>query len=186
MTIAVIRVNAAAVQRAFKRLDAGLQNAQPLMRRIAFLLDVAVADNFANGGRPRWLGLAPNRKRPSTLELTGRLRNSIIQWSDARSAIVGTNLVYAAIHQFGGEIRFPPRSGSVRLRTNARGELLRRGNLATFARDSHKRARTVQWTSNTGWVVNMPARPFLQTAEEDNVAMEEEAQRYLRGLLDDG
>lgn len=40
-----------------------------------------------------------------TLSLTRRLRNSITSAYDRNSATVGTNVAYAAIHQFGGVIR---------------------------------------------------------------------------------
>lgn len=40
-----------------------------------------------------------------TLTDRGQLRQSITAASDASSALAGTNLVYAAIHQFGGTIR---------------------------------------------------------------------------------
>lgn len=40
-----------------------------------------------------------------TLTDSGNLRQSIVAASDARSAIIGTNLIYAAIHQFGGPVR---------------------------------------------------------------------------------
>ncbi|MBU6167192.1 MAG: phage virion morphogenesis protein [Alphaproteobacteria bacterium] len=40
-----------------------------------------------------------------TLTDRGHLRQSITAASDARQAIAGTNLIYAAIHQFGGTIR---------------------------------------------------------------------------------
>lgn len=180
----LIRVDAKGLQRAFDRLEAGLRNARPLMREVAFLMADAVAENFAQGGRPTWLGLA--KGGPSKLQDTGRLRNSIVQYSDATAAVVGTNLVYAAIHQFGGEIQFAPRSGSVRLRTDARGNLLRQGggNRAIFARDNHKRARTVRWTSESGWTVKMPARPFLLLTEGDSLGIEAAAQKYLQGLVD--
>lgn len=179
-----IRVDAAGVRRAFERLEAGLRDARPLMREVAFLMADAVAENFAQGGRPTWLGLASGGR--STLQDTGRLRNSIVQYSDATAAIVGTNLVYAAIHQFGGEIKFAPRSGRSRLRTDARGNLLRQGesNRAVFARDTHTRVRTVRWTNAGGWTVRMPARPFLHLTEADNREIEGAAQNYLRDLID--
>lgn len=40
-----------------------------------------------------------------TLSLTRRLRNSITYTATGSSATVGTNVVYAAIHQFGGTVR---------------------------------------------------------------------------------
>lgn len=182
-----IRIDASAIVAAFKRLEAGLRSARPMMREVAYLMDAAVADNFAAGGRPKWLGLAPNRSRPSTLQQTGRLRNSIVQFYDDVSATVGTNLVYAPIHQFGGEIHHAPRSGTTRLRTDARGNLLRQSgnpNLAVFARDSHKRVTTVRWTNEAGWTVKIPARPFLQLTDSDTQGIEKVGQRYLQSLID--
>lgn len=40
-----------------------------------------------------------------TLTDTGHLRQSLTGASDATGAILGTNMVYAAIHQFGGTVR---------------------------------------------------------------------------------
>lgn len=40
-----------------------------------------------------------------TLTDKGHLRQSIVAASDNRSAVAGTNLIYAAIHQFGGAMR---------------------------------------------------------------------------------
>ena len=51
-------------------------------------------------------GVAP--RRGQTLTDTGRLRQSITHVLDRDSVSVGTNVVYAAIHQFGG--RTPPRT----------------------------------------------------------------------------
>lgn len=182
-----IQVDAKGIEKAFDRLAQGLKNARPLMREVAFLMNDAVAENFAVGGRPKWLGLAPDRKRPSVLQQTGRLRNSIVQYHDAQTAMVGTNVVYAAIHQFGGEIHHAPRSGWTRLRTDARGQLLRQQSnphLAVFAKDRHKRVQTVRWTNETGWTVKMPARPFLQLTETDEVAIEQVGLRYLQSLTE--
>lgn len=176
-----------AVHKAFTALEKGLLDARPLMKEVSFLMSDAVAENFEQGGRPKWLGLAPSRTKPSKLQQSGRLRNSIVQYWDASSALVGTNVVYARIHQEGGEIQFAPRSGTTRLRTNARGNLLRQGangNLAVFARDSHKRVRTVRWTNESGWTVTIPARPFLQLTEDDNLQIEAAGQRYLQKLVE--
>ncbi|BCB96788.1 Mu-like prophage FluMu G protein 2 [Dissulfurispira thermophila] len=83
-----------------------------LMRQIAGIMHYAVEENFAEQGRPRWLPLSPKtiamRQKKGywpgkILQMRGELAASITQQSDNDSAIVGTNKVYAAIHQFGGK-----------------------------------------------------------------------------------
>jgi phage virion morphogenesis protein len=46
---------------------------------------------------------AANTKKALTLVRTGRLRNSLTYKAGPDEVAVGTNVVYAAIHQFGGE-----------------------------------------------------------------------------------
>ncbi|MEW6115366.1 MAG: phage virion morphogenesis protein [Nitrospirota bacterium] len=104
-------------------------NMTPVMRRIAEIMHDAVEENFEAEGRPRWRPLAAstimgafggarkwNTKKGAVrksiakklagrkiLQDSGQLAASISRKSDARSARVGTNKVYAAIHQFGGK-----------------------------------------------------------------------------------
>jgi hypothetical protein len=81
------------------------------------------------------------------------------------SAGMGANVKYAALHEFGGRISIPPRKGSVRLRTDKDGNLLRQASnehLAVFARATHKRARTVDFEAD-GYEVEMPARAPVST-----------------------
>lgn len=104
-----------------------------------------------------------------TLTLAGHLSGSISSQTTADTAEWGVNRVYAAIHQFGGEIRKPAFSSWRRLRTTARGTLLRQKdhkNLAVFAKDSHKRAVKRRFTVSEH-VIDMPARPFLGVNDQD-------------------
>ena len=84
---------------------------QPLMRQIAGVMEAGVQDNFAAGGRPQWLPLNANFMGPvksstkSLLVKSGTLKGSINSLSDNNSAIVGTNVVYAGIHNFGGQTK---------------------------------------------------------------------------------
>ncbi|MEW5745263.1 MAG: phage virion morphogenesis protein [Nitrospirota bacterium] len=79
-------------------------NMSPVMRQIAGIMHDAVEQNFEAEGRPRW---RPSKRalmqQGKTLQKSGQLAASIAQKHDARSARVGTNTVYAAIHQFGGK-----------------------------------------------------------------------------------
>jgi len=89
------------VQNQIERLSRGMSdNRYLLMRRLAGTMRYAVAQNFKQGGRPEWLALKYRSGIP--LNDTGALRQSIDELSDNDTALVGTNMVYAAIHQFGG------------------------------------------------------------------------------------
>ncbi|WP_175845147.1 phage virion morphogenesis protein [Burkholderia arboris] len=172
-----------------------MRDATPLMALIAPLMHEAVDDNFAQGGRPKWLGLSPKtikrRKDGGTgtiLNDKGRLVGSITDAWDATSARVGTNVVYAAIHQFGGTIQRHPMSGYVRLRKGRDGMIMRQADhphLAVFAKNDHKRVKVVKWTRTQGWTIKIPARPFFILTESDSVHIETEVVEFLRRLIDE-
>lgn len=92
------------VQATIDKLGAGISNRRPLMQSIAGTMLAAVQQNFEQGGRPMpWL--APKYRNGAPLMDNGILKNSITDASDNDHAIVGTNLIYAAIHNFGGQIK---------------------------------------------------------------------------------
>lgn len=89
------------VQNQLERLGKGLgDNRYLLMRRLSETMHTAVMMNFRQSGRPKWLGLKYRSGKP--LIDTGHLRNSFSTLADNDTARVGTNVVYAAIHNFGG------------------------------------------------------------------------------------
>ncbi len=102
------------VQNQIERLGQGLDdNRYLLMRKLSETMRAAVNTNFRQGGRPKWLGLKYRNGKP--LVDGGRLRDSVVAYSDNDTALVGTNMVYAAIHNFGGmagrgrKVRIPQR-----------------------------------------------------------------------------
>ncbi|RQZ25239.1 virion morphogenesis protein [Burkholderia sp. Bp9017] len=179
---------------AMTRVRALMNDASPITGLIAQSMWEAVEDNFAQQGRPKWLGLAPSTQKnrrfdaasDKILTRRGRLSSSIVRSNDATSARVGTNVVYAAIHQFGGTIQRHPMSGYVRLRKDRNGALLRQADhphLAVFAKKDHKQVKIVKWTRTQGWTIKIPARPFLALTESDNVEIELDVSAYLRRLF---
>lgn len=94
------------------------------------------------------------------LTLRGYLRGSI-RWQELSpgSVAVGTNMEYAAIHQFGGDIQQPARQATVRYRSVA-GRVL-------FAGRKHKRA-TEHQVMIPAHTVKMPARPYLGISAQDD------------------
>ncbi len=95
------------------RLAHSTHDAAPLMASIATELHTQTDENFAAEGRPKWLGLSPAtiamRSKRGTwpgrmLQISaGGLAQSISTSSDANSAIIGSNKVYAAIQHLGGQ-----------------------------------------------------------------------------------
>lgn len=89
------------VNEVLRKLHNRLKNRKRLMRAIAGTMESAVLQNFEAGGRPPWQGLKHRQGTP--LVDTENLMGSITSSHNNDNAIVGTNVVYAAIHQFGGK-----------------------------------------------------------------------------------
>lgn len=89
------------VNEVLKKLKNRIKHRKRLMRAIAGTMESAVLQNFDAGGRPPWQGL--NYREGKPLVDTENLMDSIDSSYNNDTAIVGTNVVYAAIHQFGGE-----------------------------------------------------------------------------------
>lgn len=166
---------------------------KPLERQISAIMHAEVARNFAEHGRdPHWPGLAESTKKryakkgyisePTLDRRAAGLFHSIHEF--VTGAGVSTNKEYAAIHNFGGAIVRHPFSSSVRLRTDAKGNLLRQGakglreNLAVFAKSGHKRAVSKRYTSS-GWTINMPQREFMKISAEGMSEIEAAAADFL-------
>jgi len=140
-----ITVDDARANRALAALaDAGTDLA-PVMDEIGAMLVAATLDRFERGVAPNGTPWKPSgraqREGGQTLVDSARLRDSITHDFDARSVTVGTNVVYAAIHQLGGTIR--PKSGQFLKFPGPDGA-------PVFARQ-----------------VEIPARPFLGISDGD-------------------
>lgn len=148
---------------ALERLEQATANRSPLMRAIAGIMHDAVEENFAQEGRPKWQGLKPpGRPGGKILQKSGRLAASIVPDSDNDTAMVGTNLKYAAIHQLGGKTRpheIRPRNGKA-LKFNG---------------------RLVAKVNHPGSAI--PARPFLSIPDEEMDEIEATVEDYLRAAV---
>jgi phage gpG-like protein len=159
-------------KRIIREMIAKGRNIHPLQIQISGIMHDEVVGNFQAGGRdPEWPESQRVKKHGGhTLIDTAQLVSSIQEFVTSNSAGVGTNKDYAAIHNFGGEIKRQPFSGTVRLRTDAKGNLLRQGteglkaNLAVFAKASHKRAVAREFSS-AGYTWKMPQREFMKISD---------------------
>lgn len=145
------------------RLLAGVRDMSPVTGTIAQLLENSVRRNFRDGGRPdRW----PASKRADnqagygkesgqTLVDTARLMNSIVGVGDKDSVRVGTNVAYAAAHNFGVDKQITQQVRQhVRRITQAFGKPI---ELTEVPVKNHSRKRHLQ----------LPQRQFMLVQDED-------------------
>ena len=89
------------------------ENLRPLMKNIAGIMETATEDNFKDEGRPdKWVDLSETTKKQrqkigkypgQILQISGQLASSVSTAYDNNSAVIGSNLAYAVIHQLGGQ-----------------------------------------------------------------------------------
>ena len=89
------------------------ENLRPLMKNIAGIFAYSTEENFKNEGRPdKWTELSESTIKQRTknkqwpgmiLQVSGQLASSVNTYYDNDSAVIGSNLDYAAIHQLGGQ-----------------------------------------------------------------------------------
>lgn len=176
-----INIDTREYEAAIQKLVEGIENRTPLMRQIAGIMADAVEENFAQEGRPAWLGWSPDYARRRAggriLQDSGRLASSIGQYSDNDSAVVGTNVKYARIHQEGGEINIPARSQQAYYRQRKDGSV---GN--RFVRKSH--SNFSQYHTLPAYKIKIPARPFLQLDGGDELRITRTVEDYLSRLIE--
>lgn len=136
------------------RLAAKLDDLSPVMRAIGEILVEQTDTAFETGTSPGGQRWSPSRRASATsgqtLIDTGRLRNSITRRLTPSSVEVGSNVVYAAIHQLGG------RTGPHVIRPRRKKALAFGGRV--FRSVNHPGS-------------NIPARPFLP--DEGSADMDE-------------
>ena len=157
-------------ERSLAELISKFEHRAPLMRILANDMEDAVQENFAQQGRPKWMGWSPRyakRRGPGQiLQRSGRLASSIVSYSDNDTAMAGTNVIYAAVHQSGGKISIPARSQQAYYKQGKDGSV---GN--QFVKKSQ--SNYSEWNTIPSYTINMPARPFLHLTESDVEGMEE-------------
>lgn len=137
----------------------GASDLTPLMEMCGALLERSTKDrlretNVAPDGAPWPPSMRAQEDGGKTLFASGRLADSIQYIADANRAEIGTNVIYAGIHQTGGEIR--PTNG------NALTFKLPNGAMVTVGK------------------VTIPARPYLGVSEIDAEDIQDAAAFHLK------
>jgi len=191
-----IEGNTRILAHALQGLARAAQDLSPALGHIGEAMKTSTQNRILAGGPgpdgQSWPALSPGylliKKGPGLLRESGQLLDTITWKLKGDQAVaIGSNKVYAAIHQFGGIIKLGARSGSLRLRTDAKGQLLRQGGGkgAIFAKKTHKRFVERVFES-AAHEVTMPARPFLGMSLKDQdetlAIIREHLQRALENL----
>lgn len=162
-----IEIDDREVRRGLRNLaDAG-EDLSPAMRVVSELLLSIAEESFEREASPEgepWTPLAAGTRRQRRkegkdgpiLQRDRHLRRSLDSAYDRTSAVAGTNLAYAAIHQFGG-----------RVEQSSRNQVLAfaaRGGRFTSRRAASRRtsgAVRVAFATIGDRTIEIPARPFL-------------------------
>lgn len=169
-----IKVDDKDVLKRLGELHDAASNMQPLYEKIGAGLLFRTQRNFETETAPdgtKWPRLKPRtaaqrigsgrRGYENMLRVKNRLFQSVTYQADAASAVVGTNVIYAAIHNMGGEIKQPERKHTIYQRYDQKTDTLNprfvKRSRSNFARDVTMKAHTI----------NMPAREFLGFADGD-------------------
>ena len=139
---------------ALNRFIGGIDNVPALQQYIAASLELQTRERFEKKRDPDGKKWKPNRSDTPTLEKTGRLRESITTRITGDEIHIGTNAVYAAIHQFGGVIK----------PTNAK-------TLSFFPKGANRRIFTKK--------VTIPQRAFLGFGRDDELAINDAVRDFL-------
>lgn len=118
-------------------------------------------------------------KTAHILRDTGRLASSISYSTETNSVVVGTNVVYSAIHQFGGEINRGASTRTLYFKMNKAGTEVSnrfvRKDKSNFAQDV-----------NIGpYTIRIPARPFLPINASGQVALPTDTLDEILDILND-
>jgi phage virion morphogenesis protein len=162
MTISIdVKVEDQPLRDALAQLRRRLDDLTPAMSVIGRIVRASVVRNFEAGGRPRWpVSVRARREGGMTLINSARLMRSVTAQASRDSVAVGTNVAYAAIHQFGG------RTGPRVIEPKKKKAL--RTPYGIFRRVRHPGSK-------------IPARPFLAVQTEDWTEIAAAVNDYLTG-----
>ena len=159
-----IHVDDAAVLTALRRLAGVFDDPSAIAREIAALGENATRLRFKTETAPdgtRWKpSLRAQISGGRTLTRDGHLSGSLSSQSGADFAEWGVNSIYAAIHQFGGDIEIAARSQKAYFKRYKNGSV---GN--RFVKK--KRSNFAQIVTIGAYTIRMPARPFLGISPDD-------------------
>ena len=153
------QLDAKAAEGALAGIIAAGEDLSPLLDEVGSFLVLRHQERFDQGIAPDGAPWKPTIRGGQILVLSGRLRASIHHQVEGNDVLVGTNVVYAAIHQGGGVIK-PKDGGSL---------VFRIGDRLVFVGK-----------------VNIPARPFVGIGMDDEAEIVAIVADYLKDAAQGG
>ena len=155
------------------------RNPRGLFENIGMALVTSTQMRFERGQAPDGSPWPPSLRVIAhggrTLVETARLMRSITSIASDSGVEVGTNVIYAAIQQFGGDIAHKARSGTVTFkRSKKSGELL--PGFRKKGRGTETRAVSI-----SAHTTRIPARPFIGLDDDDTIEIARLAEDWLIG-----
>lgn len=166
MTGALLQVGLKDAEQALADLGgliARLDDPTQAFEDVGLALITSTHDRWERGvapdGSPWPKSLRVKKYGGKTLKLSARLYRSITANASRTGVEIGTNVVYAAIHQFGGSIDQDARDQVLHFKVSKAGtwRFAKANKKATLAQKRRIGARTI----------TMPARPFLGLDQDD-------------------
>ena len=158
-------------------------NTTPAMRIIGEIGRSSIVRNFEAEGRPTPWKKSRRALKTGGLTLTKsrRLANSITFKASRDNVDIGTNLIYARIHNQGGEIKSPARERVLHFSQKTRGQMThsRPGTGDLFAKRS--KARYAMKVNGKAYTIIMPKREFMLLQPEDWTEISAALTEYLAG-----
>ncbi len=159
----LFKFDPAGAQKKIADVGHNLAHLEPALNAIGLYVMSSVDRNFAEGGRPiRW---KPSQRAIDQNGLTlvdkSRLRGSITKKVSGDTLTVGTNVKYAAIHHFGGDIE-----KEKKVKVIAHYRYLRK--MGGYKKDGKTYYPFIHRPESMRKVhIKMPARPYLMLQDED-------------------
>lgn len=165
---------------ALGKLLGELENPTPMLQQIReYLLRIhqhRFKDQKSPDGVP-WAPLSPryqkrkHKNRDKILTFRGYLRNTLAGVIDDNELAFGTNRIYGAIHQFGGDIKHRTSTRDVffKMRNGVVGNRFVKKSKSNFAQTVNVKEHTTK----------IPARPWLGTSAADDDHILEITRRWL-------
>jgi len=152
-----------------------------LFNQIGILLVDSTGQRFLTSVGPDGKAWEPSQRAiksgGNTLLKAGHLLQSLTYISDRNSVEIGSNIIYAAIHQFGGDIKKKERSQDLFFRQNKKTGKV--GN--RFVKKS--RSNFAQKATVGAHSITMPARPYLGLDDNDNNNIIDIVGDYIRDTI---
>jgi phage gpG-like protein len=123
-------------------------------------------------------------ERTKQYRKSARTAKAVISGTNVAGGL-GANVIYAGIHESGGEIKRTVKPGKVRLRTDRDGFLLRQKSnkrLVVFARSHHKHFIERGYVGGRKYTIKIPARAPMTTGVKDR--LEETGKGVSQGIVD--